>query len=87
MPNEKGTEGMLTLVCLTCGKEKYFTDQPPENDVTCDRCGGTVFRSFFTPTVQDVATLSQLEETARSVALDEESPDTTEGDLRDLNNP
>lgn len=86
MPNEKGTEGMLTLVCLTCGKEQYFVDQPP-GEVTCGRCGGTVFRSFFTPTVPDGATLSELEETSRSVALDEESPDTTEGDLRDLNNP
>ncbi len=86
MPNEKGPEGMLTLVCLTCGKEKYYVDQPP-GEVTCARCGGTVFRNFFTPTSPDGATLSQLEETARSVALDEESPDTTEGDLQDLNNP
>ena len=86
MANEKGPEGVLTLVCLTCGKEQYFADQPP-GEVTCDRCGGTVFRSYFTPTVPDDATLSQLEETSRSVALDEESPDTTEGDLHDLNNP
>jgi hypothetical protein len=53
----------------------------------CSRCGGTVFRQFFTPTTADEATLSHLEETARSVALDEESPDITSGDLRDLNNP
>lgn len=86
MPNEKGPEGVLTLVCLTCGKEKYFVDQPP-GEVTCDRCGGTVFRSYFTPTEPDGATQSQLEETSRSVALDEESPDITEADLHDLNNP
>lgn len=86
MPNEKGPEGTLTLVCLTCGKEKYFADRPP-GEVTCDRCGGTVFRSFFTPTSPDGATLSQLEETSRSMALDEESPDTTQSDLEDLNNP
>lgn len=86
MPNEKGPEGMLTLVCLTCGKEKYFADQPP-GDVTCDRCGGTVFRNFFTPTTPDEATLSGLEETSRSMALDEESPDTAPGDLEDLNRP
>lgn len=83
MQNETGPEGMLTLVCLTCGKEKYFTDRPPES-VTCDRCGGTVFRSFFTPTTPDGATLAALEDTSRSVALDEESPDTTAGDLEDL---
>ena len=86
MQNDKGPEGMLTLVCLTCGKEKYFSDQPP-GDVTCDRCGGTVFRSFFTPTSPDGATLLHLEETSRSMALDEESPETTDGDLQDLNNP
>ncbi|HEU4585476.1 MAG TPA: hypothetical protein VFR95_06980 [Gemmatimonadaceae bacterium] len=87
MPNEKGPEGMLTLVCLTCGKEKYYADQPPPADVTCDRCGGTVFRSFFTPTTPDGAVLSALEETSRSVALDEESPDITQADLEDLNRP
>lgn len=78
--------GLLTLVCLTCGNEKYFESTPPAN-VVCERCGGTVFRNFFTPTERDEATLSQLEETARSIALDEESPDTALDDVRDLNNP
>lgn len=87
MPNEKGPEGMLTLVCLTCGKEQYFADQPPPDNVTCSRCGGTVFRSFFTPTTPDDASLSVLEETSRSMALDEESPDTTQTDVEDLNRP
>lgn len=77
---------MLTLVCLTCGNEKYFADRPP-GKVTCERCGGTVFRSFFTPTAPDAATEAALEDSARSVAMDEESPDTTAGDLEDLNRP
>ena len=81
-----GPEGLLTLVCLTCGNHLDFEDAPPAN-VTCGRCGGTVFRNFFTPTERDEATLSQLEETARSIALDEESPDTAPDELRDLNNP
>jgi hypothetical protein len=46
-----------------------------------------VFRNFFTPTTADEATISQLEETARSIALDEESPDISADELRDLNNP
>jgi hypothetical protein len=46
-----------------------------------------VFRSFLTPTRADDATISQLEETSRSAALDEESPDTSADDVRDLNNP
>ena len=81
-----GPEGLLTLVCLTCGNHKYFEQAPPAA-VTCERCGGTVFRNFFTPTERDEATISQLEETARSIALDEESPDISADELRDLNNP
>jgi ribosomal protein S27E len=81
-----GPEGLLTLVCLTCGNHKYFDDAPPAT-VTCERCGGTVFRNFFTPTERDEATISQLEQTARSIALDEESPDISQDELRDLNNP
>jgi hypothetical protein len=71
---------------MVCGREKYFEEAPPD-DLVCDRCGSTVFRNFFTPTAPDEATVSQLEETARSIALDEESPDTTPDDVRDLNNP
>jgi hypothetical protein len=78
--------GLLTLVCLTCGNHKYFEERPPDS-VRCDKCGGTVFRNFFTPTDADEATLSQLEETARSIALDEESPDISADEVRDLNNP
>ena len=81
-----GPEGLLTLVCLTCGNHKDFDDAPPAA-LTCERCGGTVFRNFFTPTERDEATISQLEETARSIALDEESPDISADELRDLNNP
>ncbi len=82
-----GPEGLLTLVCLTCGNEKFFEEQAPRGTVTCERCGGTVFRNFFTPTEPDEATLSQLEETARSTALDEDSPEISADELRDLNNP
>ncbi|HEX6533406.1 MAG TPA: hypothetical protein VF041_02345 [Gemmatimonadaceae bacterium] len=86
MTEDRGSEGLLTLVCVTCGKEKFYETQPPDT-VVCDRCGSTVFRSFLTPTRADEATLSQLEETTRSVALDEESPDISSGDVHDLNNP
>ena len=81
-----GPQGLLTLVCLTCGNHKDFEENPPAS-LTCERCGGTVFRNFFTPTEADEATISQLEETARSIALDEESPDTSPDEVRDLNNP
>ena len=86
MANNNGPEGMLTLVCITCGNEMFFTTKPPASE-PCSRCGERVFRSFFTPTVQDEATESMLEETARSISLDGGSTDTTAGDLRDLNSP
>jgi ribosomal protein S27AE len=82
----RGPEGLLTLVCLTCGNEKFFADQVPQH-VTCEKCGGTTFRNFFTPTDADEATISQLEDTRRSIALDEESPDIAADDIQDLNNP
>ena len=78
---------MLTLVCITCGNEMFFTDKPPRDDEPCSRCGGTVFRSFFTPTVRDDAT----EVDARGHhALDFArggSSESTAGDVRELNNP
>lgn len=83
----RAAEGLLTLVCLTCGNEKYV-DSPAAPPVSlCERCGGTVFRSFFTPTEPDDAIISQLEATARSVAFDEESPGTSPDEVQDLNNP
>ena len=85
MSNTRGPEGMLTLNCITCGNEMFFTTRPPTNE-PCSRCGSTVFRSFFTPTVRDEATESMLEETTRSISLDGGS-DSTVGDLRDLNSP
>jgi hypothetical protein len=84
--NAGGPEGMLTLVCITCGNEMFFTSKPPKEE-PCSRCGGTVFRSFFTPTVRDEATEAMLEDTSRSISLDSAPSDSVEGDLRDLNNP
>ncbi len=85
--NANGPEGMLTLVCITCGNELFFTDKPPRDDEACARCGGTVFRSFFTPTVRDGATETMLEDTTRSTALESAPSDSPTGDVRELNNP
>jgi DNA-directed RNA polymerase subunit RPC12/RpoP len=84
--NANGPEGMLTLVCINCGKELFFTTKPPKDNEPCPKCGGTVFRSFFTPTVRDDATEAMLEDTSRSIALDSAPTDSPKGDLRDLNN-
>ncbi|MFN2397380.1 MAG: hypothetical protein ABR543_01860 [Gemmatimonadaceae bacterium] len=80
------SEGLLTLVCITCGKEKNYAQAPPES-IVCDTCGGTVFTNSLTPTRADQATVSQLEETARHIALDESSSEISPDELRDLNNP
>ena len=49
-----GPRGIVTLVCLTCGKEKFFTHEVPAA-VSCEQCGSTVFRTFATPTEPDEA--------------------------------
>ncbi|HEV7992657.1 MAG TPA: hypothetical protein VGP25_12585 [Gemmatimonadaceae bacterium] len=78
-----GPRGIVTLVCLTCGKEKFFTKEVPAA-VTCEQCGSTVFRTFATPTEPDEAAIDALEAQARSMAYGDSSPDTTQDDVRDL---
>jgi hypothetical protein len=81
--NRSGPVGLVTLVCITCGNE-YFFDQAVPSSQTCKRCGSTVFRQFATPTEPDEASIAQLEEQARSIALDDDSPQTALDDVRDL---
>ncbi len=86
MANTNEPDGMLTLICITCGNELFFTSKPPANE-PCSRCGSTVFRTFFTPAATDEAAESMLEDTTRSISLDGGSTDSTAGDIRDLNAP
>ena len=83
MADQSGPHGIVTLVCLTCGNEKSYDEVVP-NAVKCDKCGGTVFRSFATPTEPDEASIAQLEEQARSISYGDSSPDTSADDVRDL---
>jgi hypothetical protein len=83
MADPTGPRGIVTLVCLTCGNEKFYDDAVPAS-VTCDKCAGTVFRTFATPTEPDDASIAQLEDQARSIAYGDSSPDTAPGDVRDL---
>ena len=78
-----GPRGIVTLVCLTCGKEKFFTDEVPAA-ATCEQCRGTVFRTFATPTEPDDAAIDAAEAQARSIAYGDSSPDGTRDDARDL---
>ncbi|MFL5577936.1 MAG: hypothetical protein ACJ79S_18435 [Gemmatimonadaceae bacterium] len=83
MADSTGPRGIITMICLTCGNEKSFTDRVPAA-LTCERCGSTVWRQFATPTEPDEATIEQLEEQARSIQYGDPSPDTTLDDVRDL---
>jgi len=80
---QSGPVGLVTLVCLTCGNE-HFYDRSVPSSTKCEKCGGTVFRQFATPTQPDEASIAQLEDQTRSIALDDESPQTTEDDVQDL---
>lgn len=77
------SEGLITMVCITCGAEQFFDDAVPPA-LTCTRCTGIVFRGFATPAVADEATIDQLESVARSIQYGDSSPQTTADDEREL---
>ena len=81
--NHGGPVGLITLVCLTCGNEHFYDESVPPS-VKCEKCSGTVFRQFATPTEPDEAVNAQLEEQTRSIALDDDSPQRALDDVRDL---
>jgi hypothetical protein len=77
-------EGVLTLVCLQCGKEYFFSDTAPPDGITCEKCGGSVFRNFFS-VEGDEAADDFRDETERDLNSDDPEGDTLPGDLIDLN--
>ena len=86
MSPDTGPRGIVTMICLTCGNERHFDDAVPSS-LKCEKCGSTVFRTFATPTEPDEATLSQLEDQARSSSWGDPSPDPSGEELRELDNP
>ena len=77
-------EGVLTRVCITCGREYFFADYDPPEGMSCERCGGTIFRSFYTPTDGDEASQDFEDSTARDLDPDDAEGDTLPGDVIDL---
>ena len=71
------------MICVTCGAEQFF-DGPVPGALTCQKCGGTVFREFDTPGADDEAAASAAEEQARSMAYGDASPDTAPDEVIDL---
>jgi DNA-directed RNA polymerase subunit RPC12/RpoP len=86
MANDDGPRGVISLICLTCGNDTSYDKVVPAS-VTCEVCGGKVFRRFATPTEPDDASIAALEEQARSISYGDSSPDTSPGDVRDLDMP
>jgi DNA-directed RNA polymerase subunit RPC12/RpoP len=76
---------VLTLVCENCGKDYFFEDEPPPADMKCEKCGGTVFRSFHT-SVGDEAADDFRDSTERDLDPDDAEGDVLPGDVMDLNN-
>ena len=75
---------VLTLVCEKCGKDYFFEDERPEPGMKCEKCGGTVFRSFH-ETVGDEARDDFRDSTERDLDPDDAEGDVMPGDIMDLN--
>lgn len=83
----KPTEGVLTQVCLECGLEHYFEEEEPPADLTCEKCGNVVFRSFFSPTgAGDDVEEDYRATTERDLATNDDANDVTRADVMDLDN-
>lgn len=79
-----GPDRMLTLVCEKCGKDYFFDDEPPQAGMKCEKCGGTVFRSFYS-VVGDDAADDFRDSTERDLDPDDAEGDVLPGDIMDLN--
>lgn len=79
-----GDGEILVQVCVECGREYTFEDEPPPEDLKCDKCGGTVFRSYFETEQPSEALQDFADTTERDMRPDDPEGDTTRGDLVDL---
>ncbi|MBX6365561.1 MAG: hypothetical protein IRZ00_16960 [Gemmatimonadetes bacterium] len=77
-------QGVLTQVCMRCGKEYVFDTAEPPADLTCEKCGNQVFRSFFDVTGPDEVEEDFRVATERDLATDDPATDVTAVDVRDL---
>lgn len=82
--NDPVREGILVLVCVECGKEYMYESEDAPEDKVCDKCGNTVFRSFYTGTDEDEVDDDYRTATERAVTPEDGATDVTRGDVRDL---
>jgi predicted nucleic acid-binding Zn-ribbon protein len=83
---ERDASGVLVQVCLKCGKQYSFDEQEPPADLSCEKCGGDVFRSFFADSPGDEVAADFRESTERDTLTTDPATDVTRGDLHDLGN-
>ena len=86
-PADGLAEGVLVQVCVECGQHYFFEEAQPPPNQKCERCGNTVFRSFFDVTSGDEVEADFRETTERDLTTEEPATDVARGDLYDLNNP
>ncbi|MBR9989422.1 MAG: hypothetical protein KFH98_06670 [Gemmatimonadetes bacterium] len=84
--SEKDTGEVLVQVCMECGKEYMFENEESPTDLSCEKCGNGVFRSFHANLRSDEAIEDFRDTTERDVLTTDSPADVTRGDLRDLNN-
>ena len=68
-----GPEGMLTLVCITCGNEMFFTTKPPKDEPCPDAAAPCSAASSRRPCVMRQPS-RMLEDTTRSISLESAPP-------------
>jgi DNA-directed RNA polymerase subunit RPC12/RpoP len=83
---EKRSGEVLVQVCMECGKEYMFENEDSPDDLTCDKCGNEVFRSFYASSRADEASDDFRDSTERDVLTTDSASEVTRGDLHDLNN-
>ena len=82
-PTAEDSAEILTLVCFKCGTEYYFSDGSQPQEMTCEKCGNTVFRSFHSRADEQDSD-DYDEATHRDLKTDDPEGDTLPGDLLDL---
>ena len=78
-----GGEEILTLVCIKCGTEYYFSEAGPPTEMVCEKCGNGVFRSYHT-SANEQEDENYEDATQRDVRPDDPEGDALPGDLLDL---
>lgn len=86
MAQDRDSSGeVLVQVCLECGKEYTFEEEPPA-DLVCEKCGNGVFRSFHDSDRKSDAAKDFDDTTERDLHTDDAEGETSPSDLMDLNN-